>query len=378
MNFNYSEEQSLISDSLGKVLSDGCSQATRRSLIAGDQDHDPEIWSALSELGMLGLPIAEAYAGVGGTAVDTMVAAVEFGRHLSLEPFTASVVLGGGALQLAGTDDQKNAFLPGIADGSKRAAVGFLEPESRFDLSSVATRAEPDGDCYRLSGRKTAVIGAPSADILIVSARTSGHAADPDGLTLFLIRPDASGVVMKPYRFADGRTGADIVLENVPVAASEMLGPKDKAADLIEHIADLGTAALCAEALGALEKIIAMTTEYLKVRTQFGRPIGEFQALQHQLAEMMIDFEHAKSLVFEAAMTADSLEALIRKKAVSAAKVYLGERGRVICQNAIQMHGGIGMTDEYELGDYVKRVMVAEKAFGDTDHHLERYARQMA
>ncbi|WP_306147922.1 MULTISPECIES: acyl-CoA dehydrogenase family protein [unclassified Roseibium] len=378
MNFNYSEEQSLISDSLGKVLSDGCSQATRRSLIAGDQDHDPEIWSALSELGMLGLPIAEAYAGVGGTAVDTMVAAVEFGRHLSLEPFTASVVLGGGALQLAGTDDQKNAFLPGIADGSKRAAVGFLEPESRFDLSSVATRAEPDGDCYRLSGRKTAVIGAPSADILIVSARTSGHAADPDGLTLFLIRPDASGVVMKPYRFADGRTGADIVLENVPVAASEMLGPKDKAADLIEHIADLGTAALCAEALGALEKIIAMTTEYLKVRTQFGRPIGEFQALQHQLAEMMIDFEHAKSLVFEAAMTADSPEALIRKKAVSAAKVYLGERGRVICQNAIQMHGGIGMTDEYELGDYVKRVMVAEKAFGDTDHHLERYARQMA
>ena len=378
MNFNYSEEQSLISDSLGKLLSDGCSQATRRSLIAGDQDHDPEIWSALSELGMLGLPIAEAYAGVGGTAVDTMVAATEFGRHLSLEPFTASVVLGGGALQLAGTEDQKNAFLPGIADGSKRAAVGFLEPESRFDLSTVATRAEPDGDYHRLSGRKTAVIGAPSADILIVSARTSGTASDPDGLTLFLIRPDASGVVMKPYRFADGRTGADILLENVPVAASEMLGPKDKAADLIEHIADLGTAALCAEALGALEKIIAMTTEYLKVRTQFGRPIGEFQALQHQLAEMMIDFEHAKSLVFEAAMNADSPEALIRKKAVSAAKVYLGERGRVICQNAIQMHGGIGMTDEYELGDYVKRVMVAEKAFGDTDHHLERYARQMA
>ena len=377
MNFNYSEEQSLISDSLGKVLSDGCNQAARRSLIAGDQDHDPEIWSALSELGMLGLPIAEAYAGVGGTAVDTMVAAVEFGRHLSLEPFTASVVLGGGALQLAGTEDQKHAFLPGMADGSKRAAVGFLEPESRFDLSSVATRAVPDGDGHRLSGRKTAVIGAPSADILIVSARTSGTTADPDGLTLFLVRPDASGVEMKPYRFADGRTGADIVFENVPVAASEMLGPKDKAADLIEHIADLGTAALCAEALGAFEKIIAMTTEYLKVRTQFGRPIGEFQALQHQLAEMMIDIEHAKSLVFEAAMTADSPDARLRKKAVSAAKVYLGERGRVICQNAIQMHGGIGMTDEYELGDYVKRAMVAEKAFGDTDHHLERYARQM-
>ncbi len=377
MNFNYSEEQSLISDSLGKLLSDSCSQAARRSLIAEEQDHDPEIWSALGELGMLGLPIAEAYEGVGGTAVDTMVAAIEYGRHLSLEPFTASVVLGGGALQLAGTEDQKNAFLPGIADGSIRAAVGLLEPESRFDLSSVATRAEPDGDCYRLSGRKTAVIGAPSADILIVSARTSGHADDPEGLTLFLVQPDASGVEIKPYRFADGRTGADIVLENVPVTASDMLGQKNKAADLIEHIADLGTAALCAEALGALEKIIAMTTEYLKVRAQFGRPIGEFQALQHQLAEMTIDFEHAKSLVFEAAMTADSPDARLRKKAVSAAKVYLGERGRVICQNAIQMHGGIGMTDEYELGDYVKRAMVAEKAFGDTDHHLERYARQM-
>ena len=286
MNFNYSEEQSLISDSLGKLLSDGCSQAARRSLITEEQDYDPEIWSALGELGMLGLPIAEAYAGVGGTAVDTMVATFEFGRHLSLAPFTASVVLGGGALQLAGTEDQKNALLPCIADGSKRAAVGFLERDSRFDLARVATRAEPDGDRYRLSGRKTAVIGAPSANFLIVSARTSGHAADPDGLTLFLVRPDASGVEIKPYRFADGRTGADIVLENVQVAASDILGSKDKAADLIEHIADLGTAALCAEALGALEKIIAMTTEYLKVRTQFGRPIGEFQALQHQLAEM--------------------------------------------------------------------------------------------
>jgi len=378
MNFNYSEEQSLISDSLGKLLSDGCSQAARRSLITEEQDYDPEIWSALGELGMLGLPIAEAHAGVGGTAVDTMVAAVEFGRHLSLEPFTASVVLGGGALQLAGTEDQKNALLPCIADGSKRAAVGFLEPDSRFDLARVATRAEPDGDVYRVSGRKTAVIGAPSADILIVSARTSGNVADPEGLSLFLVRPDASGVKLKPYRFADGRTGADIVLENVHVAALDILGPKDKAADFIEHIADLGTAALCAEGLGALEKIIAMTTEYLKVRTQFGRPIGEFQALQHQLAEMMIDFEHAKSLVFEAAMTADNPDAHIRKKAVSAAKVYLGDRGRIVCQNAIQMHGGIGMTDEYELGDHVKRAMVVEKAFGDTDHHLERYAHQMA
>lgn len=378
MNFNYSEEQSLISDSLSKLLSDNCGQEARKSLLSDDKDHDPAVWTALSDMGLLGLPIPEAYNGIGGSAVDTMVAAVEFGRHLAFEPFLASVVLGGSAIQLAGTAEQKQALLPGIADGSKKLAVALLEPEGRFDVGHVATRAIKEGNGYRLSGQKSAVIGAPSADLLIVSARTNGDApTGPDGISLFLVRPDADGVALKTYRLADGRTGADVVLKDVPVNSSDLLGPENHALENIEHIADLGTSAFCAEALGALEKIIGLTTEYLKVRTQFGRPIGEFQALQHQLAEMMIDFEHARSLIYEAAMTADSTDAHVRKKAISAAKVFLGERGRVICQNAIQMHGGIGMTEDYELGDYVKRTMVTELAFGDVDHHLARYAGQL-
>lgn len=378
MNFNYSEEQSLIADSLNKLLSDSCGQDARKSLIAEDHDHDAQIWTALSDMGLLGLPIPEKYDGIGGNAVDTMVAAIEFGRHLALEPFTASVVLGGGALQLAGTEDQKKTYLPGIAAGSTKVAVAFLEPGSRFDLDQVAAHAAADGDGYRLTGRKSAVIGAPAADYLIVSARTSGQSTGNDsGLSLFLVQTDAEGVSLMPYRLADGRTGADVLLDNVHVERSGLLGPENGALPLIEHVADLGSAAFCAEALGALEKIIDLTTEYLKVRTQFGRPIGDFQALQHQLAEMMIDFEHAKSLVLEAAMTADNPDAGVRRKAISAAKVFVGEKGRLLCQRAIQMHGGIGMTEDYELGDYVKRAMVAELAFGNVDHHLERYAGQL-
>lgn len=377
MNFNYSQEQSLISDSLNKLLSDNCSPEARKRLLAEGQDHDPDVWSALSDMGLLGLPIPEDYNGFGGNAVDTMVAAIEFGRHLALEPFTASVVLGGSAIQLAGTPKQKQSLLPGIADGSIQLAVALLEAGGRYELGHVATTAEPGGEGYVLSGRKSAVIGGPSADVLIISARTAGNSVDPNGLSLFLVPADADGVTLKTYRLADGRTGAEVILKNASVSQSDLLGPENQALELIEHIADLGTAALCAEALGALDKIISLTTEYLQVRTQFGRPIGEFQALQHLLADMMIDFEHAKSLVFEAAMTADNTDACVRKKAVSAAKVYLGEKGRKICQQAIQMHGGIGMTEDYELGDYVKRAMVAELAFGDVDHHLERYAGQL-
>ncbi|MTH95907.1 acyl-CoA dehydrogenase family protein [Roseibium sp. RKSG952] len=375
MDFTYSEEQSLIADSLRRLLGGTCDRSTRKRILADGLDHNPGTWKALSELGLLGLPVAEAYDGIGGNAVDTMVAAIEFGQYLALEPFTASVVLGGGAIGLAGSEDQKRRYLPAIAGGAKKCSVALLEPGGRFDLGHVETTARTEGGTYRLYGRKSVAIGAPSADVLIVSARTGAFGSrSMEGLTLFLIPADAPGVTLQSYRLADGRSCAEITLQDAAVSIADVLGEENRAGPVIEHVADLGAAAYCAEALGALDRIIALTTDYLKVRTQFGRPIGEFQALQHQLAEMVIDAEHARSLVYEASMTVDGHDPERRRKAVSAAKVFLAERGRLICQKAMQMHGGIGMTEDYELGDYVKRVMVAELAFGDADHHLERYA----
>jgi len=375
MNFSYSEEQTLIADSLGKLLEDTCSAASRKHLLAGDRTSDPALWHALCDMGLTGLPVPEGFGGIGGTAVDSMIVATEFGRHLAMEPFTASVVAGSAALKLAGSQDQKQALLPRIADGSVKLAAAFLEPGGRFDLAHVGTSATATADGYRLTGHKSAVLAGPGADMLIVSARTAGDdRRAEDGLSLFLIEANAPGVTVKRYRLVDGRPGAEIVLEGAAVPAAALLGQEGAAFPVIEHVADLTTAAMCAEALGALEKIVAMTTGYLTMRQQFGQPISRFQALRHQIAEMVIDLEHARSLVLEAAMTADSPDAPARRRAVSAAKVYLAEKGRLICQKAIQMHGGIGVTEEYELGDYVKRAMVAELAFGDGDHHLERFA----
>ena len=375
MDFSYSEEQSLFAESLGKLLAETCDRESRKALIREDKDHDHALWQSLAEMGLLGLPLPEEHGGFDGRATDTMVAAIEFGRHLAMEPYAASVILGGSAIRLAGNESQKQELLPKVADGSLKLAAAFLEPGSRFDLACVETTATASGDNWVISGSKNSVLGGGSADKLVVSARTGGASPrDRDGLSLFLIDTSADSVSKTAYRMADGVAGADFVFHNVRVSNACVLGEPGHAFGILEHISDLGTAALCAEALGALEKINEITLDYLKMRNQFGRPIGDFQVLQHYMSDMLIEYEHAKSLVYEAAMTADSTNARERRKAISAAKVFLGEKGRVICQKAIQMHGGIGMTEEYELGDYVKRVMVTELAFGDTDHHLERYA----
>jgi len=374
MDFGYTEEQTLFSNSLQKLLADTYDMEARRGLIQDGPGYSEKLWQTYAELGVLGILVPEQHGGFDGSSVDAMVVGIELGKALALEPVLPTVILGGGAVQLAGNDQQKADLLPKVVDGSLKLAVAFAEPTSRFDLGDVTTSAAADGDGYILNGVKNVVLGGDAADKIIVSARTSGDAGhDTDGITLFVVDADADGVARENYRLVDSRGGADVTLENVRVSAKNILGEVGKAYGLIEQISDRGAAFACAEALGAFARINEITLEYLKVREQFGKPIGSFQVLQHRMADMLIEYEYAKSLVFQACMNAESEDETMRIRSVSAAKVYLGENGRKSGLDAIQMHGGIGVTQEYELGDYVKRMTVAEFLFGDVDHHVARF-----
>ncbi|MBT3790448.1 MAG: pimeloyl-CoA dehydrogenase small subunit [Alphaproteobacteria bacterium] len=375
MDFGYSEEQVLFSNSLQKLLSDSYNVDVRRALVEDGPGYSEDVWKAFAEMGLLALPFPEDMGGFDGTSVDTMVVAIELGRHLALEPYVPTVVMAGSALKLAGSDAQKTDLIAKIISGDLKMAVALTEPGSRFDMADVTTRAVANGDDYIISGSKSVVLGGDLADKIIVSVRTSGDTRSEDGLTLFIVDANADGVSRETYSLLDGRGGADIHLENVRVPASAVLGTLDQAWSVMEHVADQASAALCAESLGAFEKVNELTLEYLKVREQFGRPIGKFQVLQHHMADMVIEYEHARSLVCQSSMKADSEDAAERGKAVSSTKVYLGEGGHKSCQSAIQLHGGIGMTAEYELGDFVKRMAISEVLFGDVDHHLVRFGK---
>lgn len=369
MDFSFSEEQQLFSDALRKMLEAEYSPEQRRAAIDSEAGYSEGVWRHCAEMGLMALPFAEDIGGLDGSSRDILIACLEFGRSLTLEPFLASVVLGGGAVRLAGSPQQQEVLLAGVIGGETRLAAAFLEPQSRYDLSDVETRAEPCSDGYALTGRKAVVIGGDCADTIVVSARTA------KGISLFAVDARAEGLSVRGYKLVDGRGAAELELDNVAVPVDTMLGDDGAAMGVIEHVADLGASALCAEALGAIEMINELTLEYLKTREQFGRPIGSFQALQHRVVDLFLEYEHAKSLVYVAAMSADDTDASTRAMAVSAAKSYIGGKGREIAKEAVQLHGGIGVTHEYRLSDYVKRVLAVDMLFGDADHHLERFGR---
>ncbi len=374
MDFDYTEEQTLFSDSLRKLLEDNYSDTQRRAVLEQeDTFHSEALWQNYAELGLLGIPFSEDQGGFGGSAIDVMVAELEFGRHLSLEPFLANVILGGGVVRLAGDADQQSNLIEPMIAGEIKLACAFGEPQSRYDAFDVETRAEKSGNGYKLDGRKAVALGADCADKLIVSARIAGDVADKDGLCLFVVDAKAQGVDVNGYRLSDGRGAAEVMLDGVEVGASDLLGEEGKAWPVIDHAVDLGTAALCAEAIGAMERANDLTLEYLKTREQFGRPIGKFQVLQHRMVDMMIEKEQAESLALLACMDADKTDAEVRQRAVSAAKVTVGNAARFISEASIQMHGGIGVTEEYMLGAYVKRLSMVQATFGDVDHHVQRF-----
>jgi pimeloyl-CoA dehydrogenase small subunit len=372
MDFELTDEQRLLSDSVGRLMADTYSFEKRRALIREPEGYSAALWAQYAELGLLGLPFAEDFGGFGGGAVEVMLVMEAFGRALALEPYLATVVLGGAALRLAGSREQLEAILPGVAEGSVKLAFAHGERQARYDLTDVTTTATPQGGGYVLEGGKSVVLHGDGADRLIVSARTGGGRMEADGISLFLVDAGANGVARRGYALRDGTRAAEISLSGVRVGAADLLGTRDAGFPVIRRVVEAGIAAMCAEAVGAMETMQAMTLDYLKTRQQFGKPIGENQALQHRSAEMLVALESARGMAMLAAMMVDEPDAAERERNISMAKVAVGQAGRFVSQQAIQLHGGIGMTEEYAVGHYFRRVMVIEHLFGDTAHHLNR------
>ena len=319
------------------------------------------------------LLLREQDGGYGGGAVESMLMLEKFGKGLVVEPYLATVVLAGGAFKHGGSADQKAAHLPGIIDGSTQAALAYAEPQGRFNLADITTRANQDGEGFVLNGYKAVVLNGPAANLLVVSARTSGEQRDPEGVSLFIVDAGAAGVTRRDYPTVDGLRASEITFENVSVGADSVLGQVDQGLAVLEQVIDDGILAVGAEAVGCMEVLYKDTVEYCKTREQFGQPIGKFQVLQHRMVDMFMEHEQSKSLMYMAAMRLDEGYGPAAQKAVSAFKVQVGKSGRFVGQNAVQLHGGMGMTDELNVGHYFKRLTIIDTLFGNVDHHLKRF-----
>ncbi|MFG6568849.1 acyl-CoA dehydrogenase family protein [Sulfitobacter sp. 1A13679] len=371
MNFDLTEERQMLQDSLRRFLRDKYDTDTRNRILESETGYSTEIWEGLAELGVIGALFTEEQGGFGGAGFDLAVVFEELGRAGVVEPLLDSAVLAGGLIADLGTEEQQE-HIEQLIGGALQLAFAHGEPGSRYDLERVTTSASASGDQIVLSGRKAVVANAEAADMLVVSARESGEAGDRDGISLFLVPADAKGLTVTGYALLAGGRAAEVTLDDVTLPESARLGAAGKAFDAIETRTAMATAALCAETLGAMETACDLTREYLGTRKQFGRPIGSFQALAHRMADLLIDLEQARSAVINAAGHLEDDRAS-RERHVSAAKNLMGRVGRLVAEDTIQMHGGIAMTQEYELAHIAKRITMADHRFGDVDHHLERF-----
>ncbi len=377
MDFTYTEEQRALQDSLGRFITKDYGFEQRRALARSETGFSAEAWGQYAEFGLLALPFPEELGGLGGSPVDVMLVMEQFGRGLVLEPYLATVVLAGGLLRDVEQCSQREALLEGIATGELKMALAHHEPGTRYELKHVKTIASAIGDGWEITGHKAVVLSGDCADKLLVSARTSGEARDAAGISLFLVDADASGLTRRGYVTQDGGRAAEINLDKVQVAADALVGTVGAALPFIERAFDCATAALCAEAVGIMEAVNQATLEYLKTRKQFGVPIGKFQALQHRMADMVVATEQARSMAMLAAVKVASDDPVERARAVSGAKTYVGQSLRFVGQQAVQLHGGMGVTDELNVGHYFKRLTTIGFTFGDADYHLARYCSLM-
>ena len=374
MDFDFTEEQLLLRDSVDKFLEKTYAFDARNAIIATRAGYSPDIWKGFAELGLLGVPVPQTRDGFGGGGVETMLVMESFGRHLVVEPYLGTVVMAAGLIATVGSEDQQQYLLPLIMDGSMRLACGFLEPGGRYDLAHIETTARQEANGFWvLNGSKSVVIHGAVADLLVISARTSGKAGDADGISLFFVNPGEPGVAGREYPTYDGMRAAEVTFENVQINSESLIGIAGRGLPVVELVADRAIAALCAEAVGCMTALKDATLDYLKTRQQFGVPIGRFQALQHRMVDLLMHCEQARSMAMLAAMKVDSPDAVERRRAVSAAKELIGRSGRFVAQQAIQLHGGMGMTNELNVSHYVKRVTAIDTLFGDADHHLDRF-----
>lgn len=364
----------MLKDSVERLLKDQYGFEARGKHGADETGYSDKMWKQYADLGLLALPFAEEDGGIGGGATETMIVMEAFGKALILEPFFASIILAGGVLRHAGNADQKAALIPAMAEGSLKMAFACAEPQGRYDLFDVETTASKDGEGWVIDGKKALVLHGDSAGKLIVSSRTAGGARDEAGISLFIVDADADGVSRIGYPTQDGLRAAEITLQSVKVGPDALIGTEGAAWPVISRVADEAVAALCAEAVGCFEKMHELTLEYLKTRSQFGTTIGSFQALQHRAVDMFVELEQSRSMTMYASMMASGDDAVERARAVSAAKVQIGESAKIIGREAVQLHGGVGMTMEYAIGHYFKRTTMLDILFGDANHHLKRLA----
>jgi pimeloyl-CoA dehydrogenase small subunit len=374
MDFEFSDDQRLLKDSVDKLIGTAYDDLGKRNKAQAEpHGYSEELWAKYAELGLLALPFSEEEGGFGGGTVETMIVMEAVGRGLALEPFFASIILGANFIRLGANPTLRQELIPLIADGSQRLAFAHTERQARYDLHDVATHARRTGNGFTLEGDKSVTVHGDSATKLIVSARTSGNRRDRHGITLFLVdTADTPGLSRRGFPTQDGQRAAAISLGSVELPEAAVLGQVDHGADLIDSVAALATAALCAEAVGAMSSLHDLTLDYLKTRKQFGVTIGSFQVLQHRAVDMFTALEQARSMEYFAAMMATAENPRERQAAISAAKIQINNSARFLGQSAIQMHGGIGVTMEYRSGHYFKRLTMLESAFGDTDHHMRQ------
>ena len=372
MNFDFTEEQVMLRDSVARFIQDDYDFDTRRAIADSDDGFSREKWQMFAELGWLSIPFAEEHGGFGGSAVDVMVVMEQLGKGLVVEPYLATVLLFGNLLQKGGTAAQQAAYIPGIIDGSCLGAFAYLERQSRFELADIKTAAVADGDGYTLNGEKVVVLNGANANQVIVSARTSGEQCDDNGISLFVVAADAPGVEKLSYRMMDGQLVANLTFNDVRLTADQLVGELDGAYQLIESVVTEANLALAAEALGIMEQLNAKTLEYTKTREQFGVAIGSFQALQHRMVDTFMAYEQTRSLLYRAVCAITDEQEDVTA-AVHALKVMVDKSGKQIFAEAIQLHGGMGLTDELDIGHYSKRLMMINTTFGNGDYHQAKF-----
>ncbi len=376
MNFDYSEEQRLLADSVQRFVANDYGFEARKRFIASPEGHSPEAWRAMAQMGLLALPLPAEAGGFGGGAVDLMAVMDAFGHALVVEPYLATIGLGAQFIARGANAAMKDEMLPRIAEGDLRMAFAQGEDGARYEPAHVATRARRDGDGFVIDGTKRVVLHAPQAHRLVVSVRTGGSGiADPRGISRLCVDADCAGVTLHPARTLDGLRAADVEFKAARVPAAALIGKENDALPLIEEVLDFATAMLCAEAIGALRYANDATLEYLKTRKQFGVPIGSFQALQHRMVDMVISAEQAKSMASLACARVDSeKDPAERRRAVSMAKIKIADACRHVSQESVQLHGGMGMSEELKISHTFRRLTAIARQFGDADHHLSRFS----
>ena len=372
MNFELSEEQKMIQQNVERFVQENYDLPKRVELSSQDPGYSKDYWNSMAELGWLGLPFIEEDGGFGGNQIDTLVIMEQFGKGLVLEPFLANVVLGGGAIQMGGSEELKNEMLSSLIEGSKQLTLAYAEQQSRFDLEDVSTSARQEGDKYIINGQKSMVLNAESSDHIVVVTRTSGGQVDEEGITLFLVDSDSKGLKRNNFPTVDGLRASEITFDNVEVNSERMIGGLNKGFIILRTVTNNAILALCAEAVGAMEVLYKDTVEYTQQREQFDHPLSDFQVLQHRMVDMFMEYEQCKSLLFRATMETIQ-DPDMAQRTIHALKHLIGKSGIFVGENAVQLHGGMGVTEELRVGHFFKRLLVIDSQFGNADFHLDKF-----